>query len=379
MKESLKVMSRIILYLPLILLFAGGCAPSNVADSADQLPDVKIAPGEFALAVGGQTLTSKEVLDTVIEYNGGLVSVIERFRPIAQAADLDSFRRQARPQLEQILTTKISHMLVYEQAKRQFEGKGIDPHLDRVVEGQVRDFVLGRFDADRAAAEQYLEKSGMDWKSFREYQKKRILADWYLSTRLPEPAPVTYSELAQRYEQIKDEEFATPAAMAFELLDIELARLNPAELNKTPLENAKALASEMLARLQSGQALPDVARDYPAVSYAGFRNPVDPQSLAEPYNILPAKAAAVKPGQIAGPIDSADGNHIFIIKLISRTPKSYRPLSEVQGLLRRAIANERRAEALNKIQAEFAKQAKMALDDRFIDFCLQETYEMSRQ
>jgi len=372
-------MKKIALFLMLLFLLVGGCGSNNSAGVARQDPAVKIPPGEIGLAVGGQTLTSGEVLDSVIEHNGGFVSVVERFRPAARATDFESFKQQVRAQLEQILISKISDMLLHEKAKRQFEGKGIDPHLDRVVERQVRDFVLGRFEADRAAAEQYLEKSGMDWKSFREYQKKRILAEWYLSTKMPEPAPVAYSELAQRYEQIKDQEFATPAAMAFELLDIEISRLNPADPNKTLLENAKALASEMLARLQSGQTLPDVARDYPAVSYAGFRNPVDPQSLAEPYNILPAKAADIKPGQIAGPIDSADGNHIFIIKLISLSPESYRPLSEVQGLLLRAIANERRAEALDKIQAEFAKQAKMVLDDRFIDFCLQKTYEMSRQ
>jgi len=371
-------MAKYALMLLLTGLLAAGCSQENVRTAAD-LDALQLGPGRLAVSVGGEILTSKQVLEAIVENNGRFVPVVQRFRPIAQTADLENFKLQARAQFEQILTTKISNMLLYQQAKRQLKGKQVDEHLDHLVDDKVRDLIIGQFDGDRNAAEQYLKQNEMDWKSFRQNQKKFMLNQWYLSSRLPKPAPVTSGELRRRYEQLKDESFAVAPEIKFELLDIEVARVNPPDPNKTPLRNARDMAQALLRRAKAGELLSELAEQYLGVSFVKFSEPLNPESLLEPYDILAAKARDINPGDITGPIETNSAGHIFLVKLEYYRPKGCRPLPDVQRQLRRQIIQERQVEATNKVEAEFADQAALVLDNRFTDFCLEKIYRLSKE
>jgi len=122
-----------------------------------------------------------------------------------------------------------------------------------------------------------------------------------------------------------------------------------------------------------------VATDYPGVSFVAFSKPVNPDSLAQPYDILAAEAQKIEPGQTAGPIESEAKDHIFLMKLDYKHPKSYKPLAQVQRQLRRKISAERRKQAFQEVEAEFIRQAALCINDKFVDFCLEKIYRMSKQ
>ena len=327
------------------------------------------ASGGFVLAVGGETITSDEIItEPLLEY----------LRPIAQKSSFAQFKEQAGPELEQLLATRVSNILLYQQAKRG-TGVDIEDALEKATEAEVRKFVVS-FDGDYAKAEQALKKMGMDWRSFREYQKKMILSQDYIQRQLPEYRPVTYSELVNCYNEIKEEFFALPAMITFRLIDIQISKLEVADPNDSQLEQSGKLANELVRRLQKGEDFGELAKQYShghTASSGGLWKPVQPDSLAKPYDILAAEAEKIEPGQIAGPIETDE--HIFIMKLEEKKPKSFQPLENVQKEVEAKIAFDRRKKAVDEFSANLVQQAALNERDKFIDFCLEKIYRMCHQ
>ncbi|MFZ0033886.1 MAG: peptidylprolyl isomerase [Sedimentisphaerales bacterium] len=363
----------------LVLLLTYGCGGSKPKFTEEEMTRIPLAQreglpeasGGFVLAVGSETVTSDEVLtEPLLEY----------FRPIAQKSSFEQFKEQARPELEQIITNRVSNILLYQQAKRDIgAGVDIDDTLEKATEAEVRKFVVG-FEGDYARAEQALKRMGMDWRSFREYQKKMILSQDYIRQQLPEHRPVTYSELVNCYDEMKEEFFATPAMITFRLIDIQISKLEAADPNDSQLEKARKLANELMGRLQKGEDFGELAKKYShdhRASFGGLWKPVQPESLATPYDILAAEAEIIKPGQIAEPIE-VDG-HIFIMKLEEKMPKSFQPLANVQKDVESKIIFDRRKKAADEFGAKLVQQAALNEKDKFTDFCLEKIYRLSRQ
>jgi hypothetical protein len=337
------------------------------------------ASGGFVLAVGGETITSDEIITEPL---------LEHFKPLAQKSSLEQFKKQARPDIEQLLATRISNILLYQQAKRK-AGTGVDLEdaLEKATESEVRRFIAG-FDGDYARAEQTLKRMGMDWRSFREYQKKMILSQDYIRQQIPENRPVTYNELVSCYNEIKDEFFTIPATITFRLIDIQIPKLEMTDPNISRLEQAGKLANELMERLRKGEDFGELARQYShghRASFGGLWTPLQPSSLAEPYDILASEADKMTPGQIVGPIEAGarpprrQGEHIFIMKLEEKSPKSFMPLENVQKEVEAKILFDRRKRAADEFSANLVQQVALTEKDRFIDFCLEKICQMSNK
>jgi parvulin-like peptidyl-prolyl isomerase len=326
------------------------------------------ASGGFVLVVGGETITSDEITTEPL---------LDHFRPIAQKGSFEQFKKQARPELEQIISVRVSNILLYQQAKRNVgTGVDIDDALEKATEAEVRKFVAS-FNGDYAKAEQALKQMGMDWHSFREYQKKMILSQDYVRQLLPEHRPITHSELVNCYNEMKEEFFAIPATITFRLIDIQIPKLEVTDPNRSRLEQARKLAGELAKRLQKGEDFSELARQYShghTASSGGLWQPVQPQSLAKPYDVLAAEAEKIQPGQIAGPIEA--GEHIFIMKLEEKRPKSFQPLENVQKEVEAKIIFDRRKKVADEFSSKLVQQAALNEKDRFIDFCLEKTYRI---
>lgn len=369
----------------LMLLLIGGCGDGNNPTKAElerQALSRKIrlveASGGYVLIVGGQTITSDEIIESPVESGGRFVSPVEHFQPVAQASELEQFKKRVRGQLKEIVSAKIANILLYQQAKRQV-GKNIDQALDKQVEKALREFVVA-FGGDQIKADEALKQRGMDWTSFREYQKRLILTQWYLGTKFSNNNPVTYRELIDCYNDMKDKYFAKPGIVQFRLIDIHPAKLELKDPNEDRYQAAEKLAIELAKRIRSGEDFGELARQYshgPMREFGGLWRPVQPGSLAPPYDMLAAEAWNTEPGQIAHLIITP--GHVFILKLEEKQSAGYEPFEKVQEQVRNKIILDRRNEVAGRVNATLLQQVELSDTDEFIDFCLEKIYQMRDQ
>ncbi len=374
-------MSKCIFLSVLMLLLIGGCNDGGNPTGAElerQALTRKIrlveASGGFVLMVGGETVTSDEIIASPVELGGKFVLPIEYFKPIAQASELEQFKERARGQLKGILTAKISNILLYQQAKRQM-GNNIEQALDKEAEKALREFVVA-FGGDQIRADEALEQMGMDWNSFKEYQKRLILTQWYLGSKLSNNRPVTYRELMDCYNEMKDEYFAKTATIQFRLIDIQPARLQAANPKANRHQLAEKLALELAKRIRSGEDFGELAKQYshgPMREFGGLWQPMRPESLAAPYDKLAAEAENIVSSRIARIIITA--GHVFIMKLEDKKIAGYEPFEKVQRQVRNKIILDRQNEAVDRVNATLLQQVELSKTDEFIDFCLEKIYQ----
>jgi parvulin-like peptidyl-prolyl isomerase len=371
-----------------MLLLITGCGGDKKRMTDAELERVALAQeielveskGGLVLVVGGEKVTSDDVIKSTAELNGRFVSPAEHFRPLARTSDLEHFKTRARPQLKDIIQGKISRILLYQYARKE-AGGNIEEALDKAAESEYRKLVL-KHGGDEVKADEQLAAAGMDRESFKEKQKRAILIQSYLGTELSSGRPITYRELIETYDQMKDEYFAIEARITFRLIDIRPDRLEVADPNQNRTELAKDLAGKLLERLEAGEDFGELARQYShghMRTLGGLWAPVEPQALAPPYNLIAAQAEKTEPGQVAEPIIT--DKRIFIMKLEEKRSAGYERFekAEVQELVERKVRSDRYNEASEQLQARLVEEAQIGRADEFIEFCLEEIYKLSRR
>ena len=383
-------MCKYIFLLVLMLLLIGGCDDGNSRLTNAQLERRAItqkielveAAGGFVLMIGGETLTSDEIIETRTPLNGMFVSPIEYFGPIAQANEFEQFKERARGELEEILMAKISYILLYQHAKRyndkrEAKDKISDEGLERMVDYGLRMSVLDH-GGDQAKADEALKQNRMDRESFKEKVRRDILIQEYRRSIWPADRPVTYRELMDCYNRIKDKYFARVARIRFRLIDIQPARLEVTDPNEDRWQLGKERANKLLELIKSGEDFGELAKQFSHGDwreFGGLWRPVQPSSLAAPFDILAIEAERIKPGQVAGPVVTKE--HIFIMKLEEKQIAGYEPFEQVQELVEEKVLLDRRNEVFDKLNAEIRREAKLRRTDKFIDFCLEKIYRIS--
>lgn len=321
--------------------------------------------GGFVLAIGPDTITSNEVAQ----------ALLAPFRELAQNTSFTYFKKQARPDVKSFVVNKISNILLYQQAKLNAPEQ-IDERLKKAVDDEVRRFIA-EFGGDYAKADEALKQNGFTgWQDFREYQKRLILSQSYIATKMPEEKPVTYDEMINYYNAVKDKLYVRPAQISIQLIDIQPEKLKPADPNLTKLQAAENLADALIQRIRAGEDFGQLAKQFshgPWAPFGGLWESRNPDSLAEPYDILAKQAKNIEPGQIAGPIKT--NGHILIMNLLEKQNESVEPFEKVQQDIKRKILAERRQKAANEIGLKLIQQADIANLDEFIEFCLVKIYE----
>jgi hypothetical protein len=374
-------MCRYICLSVLILLLLSGCNSGNSEAEKErkaltQKIELVESEGGYVLMVGGETLTSDEIIDSRLPLNQSFISPKEYFGPIAKTSDFEQFKERVKGQLEEIIMGKISNMLLYQHAKRQ-AGSNIDEGLEKAAQNEYRKFVLG-FGGDQARADNELKLRHMDKKSFMEQRKRALLIEWYMVSKLPDNRLVTYRELKDCYDKIKDKYFSRAAKIRFRLIDIQPAKLEVSDPNEDRLQLSKNLANKLLALIKSGEDFGELAKKY---SYGNWREfgglwrSVEPSSLAAPYDILAAEADKMEPGDVAGPIVTKE--HIFIMKLEEKQIADYEPFEDVQDLVKEKVLLDRHSKVIDKLNADIRREAKLSNTDKFVDFCLEKIYRTS--
>lgn len=366
-----------------LILLTVGCSGNKPSDAELERRTItrKIklveASGGYVLMVGGDTLTSDEVIEKPAEIGGKFELPVEYFKPLAQTTELNQFKERIRGQLNNILLSKISNMLLYQEAKREV-GENIEMALEKQTQKIMREFVMD-YGGDQIKADEALKEGGMDWKSYEEYQKKLMLIQWFVSKNTPNNRPITHSELMECYNEIKDEFFAIPGFIRFRLIDIQPDRLKAWKIDERP-KLAKLLAERLLTRIKSGEDFDKLAKQYshgPMREFGGLWKQVSPGSLAAPYDLIAVQAENIEPGQIADLIVTEQ--HVFIMKLEEKQLTGYEPFQKVQQQVRNKILIDRRNEVYEKLNAELLQQAELSNTDEFVDFCVEKIYQMRDQ
>ena len=382
-------MYKFIAVMILMTLLACGCDSGNQPGLTNaeleriayaQNIELAETAGNPVLMIGGESVTSEEIIESPTQLGELFISPTEYFKPIAQLINLEQFKERAREVLKKILTDKISNILLYQHAKRHF-GENVEESLEKAAESELRKFLL-KFGGDQAKADEALMESRLDRNSYKERQKKAILINWYVSSKLRDDRPITYRELKERYDKMKDEYFARESMIQFRLIDIQPAKLELTDPNEDAYQLAEKFANELLARIQAGEDFGELTKqsEYShghMKEFGGLWKPVKPESLAAPYDRLAAAAQKTEPNQIAELIKIPE--HIFIMKLEQKQTAGYETFENVQEYVRRAVLIDRQDEVLDKLNAIVQQQADLGQTDEFIDFCLGKIHRMSNQ
>jgi peptidyl-prolyl cis-trans isomerase D len=150
--------------------------------------------------------------------------------------------------------------------------------------------------------------------------------------------------------------------------------------NDDPVAQAQSRAAELRRRIDAGEDFAELAKQYSHDTRAkegGLWRPRDPGSLAAPYDLIGKTVRTMKPGAVAGPLETL--GHVFLVRLEEKQEQRYQPLSEVQEEVRENIVDERARKMEKDLLVEVMQQIALADTDRFVDYCLERMYRQVRE
>lgn len=366
-------------FAAVLVCLAGGCDSYDSKKAAlteQEIRDLTYGfepsrPGE--LMVSGEKVTCEDVLASVPEEASMPASFKERLEQLAVAMPLDAFLESARPVLQRRLYTNVTNIVLYKRASRQI-GDKVEDTLEKLAESQLRQFVM-EHGGNNAQADEALKAMGLNRMTFKERKKREALAEYAVSTRIARNRPITYSETAAKYDEMKDPLFVRPGVLQFRLIDIEVAKMELSDPNDNALQKAQSLAESLVTRICAEEDFGALAEQYShgfRAAMGGLWEPRDPESLADPYDVLAKIAEKIEVGEIAGPI--AVPGRFFIMKLVRKEEKGYLSLPEVQDQVERQIRIDRRLEGLKELDTEIASQIQLVDTGEFVDHCLKQLH-----
>lgn len=364
----------------LAVLWAAGCGGKPKGKFTDeQMQTIPLANRyELPPATGGMAMS---LASETITYDEILVALEDRLRPAAAQMDRQMFVNGAVPLVREAVRSKVSDILLYAQARKQAPDN-IEDALDKAVDQEINRFVAG-FGNNYALAEAEIRRMGMDWRTFRQYQKKMIMTHSYLSSKLNENARFTHRQMTEYYEKVRDKQFCRSGTLEFHAIDLVPQQLTAAQIGpgQSPQEAAKELAMALTMRARMGEDFAELARQYshgPLARAGGKWLPVTvgANALMEPYDVLENAALAMDEGDISDPI-VGDG-HIFILKLDRKELGGCQPFEEVQPLIEQQLQFEHRRKQYDTYINELMKQTDLVEMERFVEFCVNAAYERWR-
>ncbi|MBN2514161.1 MAG: peptidylprolyl isomerase [Sedimentisphaerales bacterium] len=331
--------------------------------------DLPVPSGGITLNVASETVTVKD-LTVLLE---------QQFKPLAAQGSFAAFKQAARPAFRETLRSRVTDILLYAEARKKAP-ENIDDALDKAVESELKRF-LSSYDNNRALAENALRTMGYDWKTFRDFQKRLILTQSYLSKEFSDKRPIAHSEMVDYYNKHRQEQFCWEGTIQFRSIDLIPARM-PAELiaeGETAETATVRLSVELMDKIKAGEDFGTLAEQYsqgPLASAGGLWRPITigAGSLPDIYAVLEQKALTMEPGQVAGPLTSEQ--YLFILKLENRKDAGCKAFEEVQDAIEQQFQFEFRKEQYSKMVERLMGQTDVIQMEQFLDYCIIEAYAM---
>lgn len=330
--------------------------------------DLPTPAGGMSLNVESETITTKDLA----------MPLEQQLKPLAQQGNPAAFRQAARPAFREALRNRVTDILLYKEAKKKAP-ENIDDPLDKAVESELSRF-LASYGNNRALAENALRTMGYDWKTYRDFMRKLILTQSYLSKEFADKRPIAHSEMVEYYNQHRDQ-YCVEGTVQFRVIDIIPEKLPSEQVdpNETPEKAAARLVVEILDKLNAGADFGKQAQQYSQGSLAssgGLWRPITigAGSLPAPYDILEQKAVMMEPGRVAGPL--AAGGHLFILKLENKKEASCKTFDEVQDAIEQQFQFEFRKQQYEKLINQLTARVDTLKMEQFLDHCVTDAYAM---
>ncbi len=329
--------------------------------SQPQLANLPKPTGGLVLAVNTETISADEII------SAALVDAA----PIAKQLSYEEFAKASYPFIKQILTDRVTNTLLYQKAKitvpeTVFEEDG---QLDKAVDTEMRR-MLASYENNYALAQREIEKSGFDWKSYREFQKKQLLAQMYFGEKIERNPVITHKQMRDYYNANKDEVFKQEPKVSFLL--IHLIKGNAPQ---QALETAKKALEEARSGKDFAQCVSEYSQGIKA-KIGGLWETTDPSSFVAPYDAVAKAVDGMRVGEVGDIIDT-DG-HLFIVKLLENTKSGYASFEEHQEDIERYLKSVKRKEQMDKLLKELFEQADITGLEGFLQYCVQQTYIRAR-
>ena len=377
--------------LAVALVFGAGCA--DKASQRATLSEQEIRRLALArepdqpdrLIVYGEAITWEDIVATLPDEVAAVAAppLKDILKQSAQEVSLRQFLEIYRPVMHQRLNDRIEKVVLSRRVKDELGQKNdtkLDEKLNEYAKQELRRFILEEHGGNSAEAEEALQKMGMNRTSYLQWKKKQILVSQLSDLRSVRERPVTYGEIVTRYEEMKDSKFAREGVLQLRLIDIQVDKVRLKYPNEDAAGKARQLADDLRKRIDAGEDFAELAKKHSdglRSEEGGLWRPRDPSSLAAPYDQLAIKAQGLEAGQVDGPIEMP--GRFFIMKVEEKKGRTYRPLSEVQDIVRGTIENERRRQLNDELDEEVRQQIRLVDTTRFVDYCLERFYRQTRE
>jgi parvulin-like peptidyl-prolyl isomerase len=365
--------------LAALFILGAGCASKKSALTPEEVKRMTLAqkpqrPDQ--LIVCGEPVTWEDVMMSPTEQRANVPPLKEGLEKLAQETTRAQFLEQARPVTQLKLNRIIRDIVLARRGRRELGTKLEESRLDTIAEKELRRFVV-EHGSNGAAADAALAEMGMNRATYKEYVKRQSLKEYMIQTNDIRGNPITYGDLVARYDELKDQYYLQPGVVQFRLIDVQPAKMEMTDPNDDPLTKARSLAAALRKRIDAGEDFAALAKQYSHDVHSaegGLWKPRDPNSLAAPYDLIGKAVQTMKPGELAGPIETETFGHIFLVRLEEKQEQRYRPLSEVQEEVRENIVDERARKMEAELLVEVAQQIALADTDGFVDYCLERMY-----
>jgi len=263
--------------------------------------------------------------------------------------------REAQPsqaEIAQMADDALQSLIALELLYQESQARGITVS-DAEVEAEIARS-KARF-PDAASFNEAMKANRMTVEDLRRDTRKTMAVNRLLEGNVLRNVTATPEQIRAFYEQNKEEFKHPPEARASRIL-IRLSPNASAAQRKTAQQEADALLSSLRAGSDFAQTARERSQDPVTASRGGDLGFFAKGEMEESVEKV---AFTLAPGQISGVVTTPYG--FEIIKVTERRETGYRPLSEVNDLIREVLTKSERQERQAALVAELRNKGKVEL------------------
>jgi len=239
----------------------------------------------------------------------------------------------------------IEKELFYQEAVR----KGLKADEDVIKE--QRDKTIKRFGSQKKF-EEALQKAGLTDDQYQEKLRKKELVERFITVEISDKAKPTDEEIKDYYQR-NQKKFMRPEAR--KLMHI-LIHVEP-EASAEERKSKKALAQEVIDRINAGEEMSDVAWKYSTGPYRVKGGDMGLVHRGRLYPALEKEVFQLEPGKLSGIIETIYGYHIVRVEEVK--PAEQLDLKDVYDNIKKDLTEGNEKQIREDLVTNLRSQARI--------------------